>query len=276
MRRRQFGLIFFTFSLLLLAACGGQSNGDNDSQSSSDDEEVKMLNVDLTTDPTSENVEPGEPFTIQAAVTYGEEEVNDAEEVRFEFWKKGEEHEEVDAEFTENGNYVLEKTVEEPGVYYVISHVTARGMHNMPQKEIVVGDVNPDEIEENAEGEDSHSESEEGHDDHNSDESAGHDQHGHGTNVMAHIMLPQTVKAGKEVTLTGHLQQDEAPVKGAEVQFEIWKEDSEKHNYVDATEPKDGEYQAAYTFDEAATYHVKLHYKKDDMHDHKEKTINVQ
>ncbi|KGP91506.1 hypothetical protein N780_19600 [Pontibacillus chungwhensis BH030062] len=273
MRRRQYGLIFFTFTLLLLAACGGQSNGDNDSQSS-DDEEVKMLNVDLTTDPASENVEPGEPFTIQAAVTFGEEEVNDAEEVRFEFWKKGEEHEEVDAEFTENGNYVLEKTVQEPGIYYVISHVTARGMHNMPQKEIVVGDVNPDK---GSEGEASHSESEEGHEDHDSEESAGHDeQHGHGTNVMAHVMLPEKVKAGEEVTITGHLQQDEAPVKGAEVQFEIWKKDSEKHNYVDATEPKDGEYQASYTFDDSATYHVKLHYKKGDMHDHKEKTINVQ
>ncbi|WP_345242265.1 FixH family protein [Pontibacillus salipaludis] len=272
MRRGHFGLIFLTFSIFLLAACGGESNGDNDSQSTSD-EEVKMLNVDLTTDPTSENVEPGKPFTIQAAVTFGEEEVNDAEEVRFEFWKKGEEHEEVDAEFTENGNYVLKKTVEEPGVYYVISHVTARGMHNMPQKEIVVGDVKP---EENAEGEDSHSESEEGHEDDESEESASQDEHGHGTNVMAHIMLPQTVKAGEEVTIKGHLQQDEAPFKGAEVQFEIWKKDSEKHNYVDATEPKDGEYHATYTFEEAATYHVKFHYKKDDLHNHKEKTFNVQ
>ncbi|MCD5324284.1 MULTISPECIES: FixH family protein [Pontibacillus] len=272
MKRRHFAFIFLTLTLMLLAACGSQSNESDDSQSASnEEEEVKMLNVDLTSNPESESIEPGEPFTIQAAVTYGEEEVNDANEVKFEFWKKGEEHEKVDGEFTENGIYTLEKTVEEPGIYYVISHVTARGMHNMPQIKLVVGDVDQEGAEETSE--DEHSHSEDGHDEDGHGDST---EHAHGTNIMAHIMLPENVKSGEEVTLTGHLQHDEAPFKGAEVQFEIWKDGTDKHNYVEATEPKDGEYQATYTFDEAANYHVKLHFKKEDLHDHKETTLTVQ
>ena len=42
----------------------------------------------------------------------------------------------------------MERTFDEDGVYYVISHVTVEEMHNMPRKRIIVGEVAPQELEE--------------------------------------------------------------------------------------------------------------------------------
>lgn len=66
----------------------------------------------------------------------------DAEEMQFEVWKEGQiddQHEKVDGKIDEEeGIYFLNKTFAEPGKYYIIAHVTARGMHNMPKVEIEV------------------------------------------------------------------------------------------------------------------------------------------
>ena len=52
---------------------------------------------------------------------------------------KADKHEKVEIKHTENGIYRLEKSFPQEGTYYIISHVTARDMHNMPKKEFTIG-----------------------------------------------------------------------------------------------------------------------------------------
>ncbi|KOP83074.1 FixH family protein [Cytobacillus solani] len=106
--------------------------------SESKEEELAILDVKLTINP--EKAEINEPVVFEANVTYGEEEVTDAEEVKFEIWRANDEnHEKVAVEHAENGIYRLEKSFTEEGTYYIYSHVTAKNMHSMPKKEFVIG-----------------------------------------------------------------------------------------------------------------------------------------
>ena len=87
-----------------------------------------------------------EPIIFEAKITQGDENVEDADEVTFEIWRsKDEKHEKIDVKHAEDGIYRLEKTFEQEGTYYIISHVTARDMHNMPKKEFVVGNASEPE-----------------------------------------------------------------------------------------------------------------------------------
>ncbi|WP_040208616.1 FixH family protein [Neobacillus jeddahensis] len=97
----------------------------------------EMLEVNLSIKPANGGV--NKPITIEAMVTQGKEKVNDAE-VIFEVWRaKDEKHEKVEVKKAEDGLYRLEKSFQQEGTYYVISHVTARDMHNMPKKEFIIG-----------------------------------------------------------------------------------------------------------------------------------------
>ncbi|PWW30176.1 YtkA-like protein [Cytobacillus oceanisediminis] len=119
-----------------LAACS-----DNDAV----EEEPQFLEVELSINP--DKAEVNEPVVFEAKVTYAEEEVTDADEVKFEIWRANdEEHEKILVEDAENGVYRLEKSFAEEGTYYIYSHVTARRMHNMPKKEFIIG--KPSEPEE--------------------------------------------------------------------------------------------------------------------------------
>ncbi|MBS8264528.1 hypothetical protein DYI25_08780 [Mesobacillus boroniphilus] len=109
------------------------------------EDEPQFLDVQLTANP--EKAELNEEITFEAKVTYGTEEVKDADEVKFEIWRsQAEEHEKIVVEHDENGIYRLNKSFKEEGTYYIIAHVTARSMHNMPKSEFVVG--SPSEPEE--------------------------------------------------------------------------------------------------------------------------------
>jgi hypothetical protein len=102
------------------------------------DVEPKMLNVKLTIKPGVGRV--NQPITFAAKVTEGNDKVNDADEVTFEIWRsKDEKHEKVEIKNPKNGIYQLKKSFQQEGTYYIISHVTARGMHNMPKKEFTIG-----------------------------------------------------------------------------------------------------------------------------------------
>jgi hypothetical protein len=102
------------------------------------DDELKWIEVNLTINP--EKPQPNDPVTFKAAVTYGDEVVTDAREVKFEIWRaKDETHEEIEVKKATDGVYQLEKSFDREGTYYVISHVTAKSMHYMPKKEFVVG-----------------------------------------------------------------------------------------------------------------------------------------
>lgn len=117
---------------------------------SSDEEETPhFLDVDLQVNPEQAN--PGDEIVMEAKVTYGGENVTDANKVTFEIWRadSDEKHEKIEVEHAGEGIYRLVKTFEIEGTYYVISHVTARDMHNMPKKEFVVG--KPSVVEEESE-----------------------------------------------------------------------------------------------------------------------------
>ena len=97
----------------------------------------QMVEVDLSVKPAPGKI--NEPITFEAKVTQGKDKVNDGE-VIFEIWRaKDDKHEKVEIKHSENGIYRLEKSFPQEGTYYIISHVTARDMHNMPQKEFTVG-----------------------------------------------------------------------------------------------------------------------------------------
>lgn len=132
-------LAYFVVSIIVLVVLVSCSNDKNTS------EEPKMLEVELSIEP--EKGEVNQPITFEAKVTQGNENVNDADEVAFEIWRANDEkHEKVEIKHAENGIYRLKKSFQQEGTYYIISHVTARDMHNMPKKEFIVG--TPSEPEE--------------------------------------------------------------------------------------------------------------------------------
>jgi hypothetical protein len=125
--------------IILLSACGT-----NPSESINGSSGIpQMIDVGISTEPSPDQLMPHEPVTIQAKVTLNGEEVNDADEVMFEIWQDGkqDQSEKVAGTPIQNGLYTTEQTFHEPGVYYVVSHVTLREMHNMPKLKLVVGEV---------------------------------------------------------------------------------------------------------------------------------------
>lgn len=130
-------MLAMMFFVVALTACAGDEEASED--------ELKWVEVDVKVEP--EQPMPNEPVSFKAVVTYGEDVVTDAREVTFEIWRSQDEtHEEIEVKEAIDGAYQLEKTFEREGTYYVIAHVTAESMHNMPRKEFVVG--TPSEPEE--------------------------------------------------------------------------------------------------------------------------------
>lgn len=98
----------------------------------------KMLDVNLNINPEKGNI--NQPITFNAKVTQGSDNVNDADEVIFEIWRsKDPIHEKITIKNPHNGVYSLKKSFQVEGTYYIISHVTARGLHTMPKKEFIIG-----------------------------------------------------------------------------------------------------------------------------------------
>ena len=135
-------LIILALFVLVLAACsnGDQEETTDSSNDANESEELTALEVEVD---IPEQVEVGETVELKALVTYGEEDVTDAEEMNFEYSKKGDQDNSETVETTNNGDgsYTVEVTFEEEGVYEMFAHTTAKGQHNMPQASITVGDV---------------------------------------------------------------------------------------------------------------------------------------
>ncbi|USK41580.1 FixH family protein (plasmid) [Cytobacillus firmus] len=86
-----------------------------------------------------EVIQANQEVVIEAAVTQGQEKVEDANEVKFEVKKAGQvTSEEMIAEHQGKGVYSITTTFQEAGTYSVTAHVSTRGMHNMLTKEIKV------------------------------------------------------------------------------------------------------------------------------------------
>lgn len=125
--------ISFLVTVLLVMLMVGCANAFED------EGEPQFVDVELTVLP--EEAKPNETIVFEAKVTYGEENVTDADDVKFEIWRAHDEnHEIIPVEHAGDGIYRLEKSFSREGTYYVFSHVTARSMHNMPKAEFVIGE----------------------------------------------------------------------------------------------------------------------------------------
>lgn len=86
---------------------------------------------------------------LKVQVTQGKEKVEDAEDIQFEIWKSNnkEDSELIDAQHESGGTYRVKKAFKEEGIYYVQTHVSARGLHVMPKKQLIVGNVSEEELD---------------------------------------------------------------------------------------------------------------------------------
>lgn len=134
MTRKKFALFAaMVLMAVALAAC-------NDSKAESNEDMLaEPIIVDLNL--SQDSIAAGEKVLIQAKVTQAGEPVEDANKVEFEVLLEGGGVEaKVPVQHEQEGVYQLEKKFDKPGTYRIISHVTARGQHSMPLKELVVTD----------------------------------------------------------------------------------------------------------------------------------------
>jgi len=219
------------------------------------------LTVEFQVDPKP--VKAGEVTTVSVLVKQGEELVEDAQEVEFEIWEEGQEkHDMVPAENKGKGVYSIMEKFHKPTTYYVMYHVTARDMHSMKQMEVVV------------EGESTEHTPAPSSDETTSNHQHQEVEHHHG-GAMIHFMTSQPPVANQPVELTAHVQHDDQPLTEAQVRFEYWIGNEEKHHFIDATEKSPGVYVASSTFSSTGEYQVKTHVEKGDIHDHIQSTLTV-
>lgn len=254
---------------MMLAACGSTNNNEN--TNGNNDDVPSMVEVEIK---LPEAVEPNEEVKIEALVTQGGENVDDASEVKFEVWQQGQEadHEMVEAKNDGSGSYSIKKTFKEEGFYYVVAHTTARDMHVMPRVELTVGNPEPIEKEED------HEHEEEGHShDHETHEKTDqNDHHGHENSLSMILQHTKAVKENEETTLSTEIKQENTALTDATVRFEIWHEDSEKHEFVDAKEVNDGVYEAKAIMKESGLHYIQIHVEKGELHEHQQEELEVE
>ncbi|MFS1512831.1 FixH family protein [Chengkuizengella sp. SCS-71B] len=162
--------ILIILTIVLTGCSNGSSENEThinmNSMDNTMEESLSPLEVEIKTD--SENVEVGSEVTFEAVVSQNNESVEDASEVKFEIRMKGKEDSEmVQGQHQGDGVYSIQKTFNQEGIYTIISHVTARDMHNMPSLVIKVGQVEMSHTidEDHSESDNPMDESTEGHTD---------------------------------------------------------------------------------------------------------------
>jgi hypothetical protein len=245
--------------LIVMVACSKEKETTDQT-----DKVPEMIEVNIQ---TPETININEEVTIQTIVTQGIDKVDDANEVKFEFWKVGqEEHKTVVAQNDGDGVYSMSHSFTENGQYVVISHVTARSMHSMPRKEFIVGSLEEAKGTQEITEETQDTAHEEGHDDHH-----GH----HESSLTIELNQENVFSVNKEVTLSSTLTNENAPLLGAKVRFEIIPEDESKTEWLDANEEGEGVYSALTTFKNPGMYHIQIHVNKDELHEHKVIMVTV-
>ncbi|WNF23469.1 FixH family protein [Mesobacillus jeotgali] len=251
-------LVLFITLFFMITGCSNSESGVNQ------EKEPELLEVDLI---APEDLLIGNEVVLAAEVTQGEEKVEDADEVKFEVRKVGDEDSEmIDATHQGKGIFEIKKTFKEDGEYMVTAHVTARSMHNMPSEKITVG--NPAGT--GSDTEHQHSESTDSHE--NGDTTEGNHHHG---NVSIELDTNQDFKVNQKVNLSAQINNENQPLTDARVRFEIWYGEDSNHEFVDGTEMGNGVYIYEKVFPKTGTYHIKVHVEKGEIHDHKEEAITV-
>lgn len=245
--RKTLWIVMMIAIVTVLAACG---KGSKDTLN--DQDELLDLNVEFE---PREEVDVGETILLEATVTHGDELVKDADDVNFEYWEDGNQDDSITVDSTNNGDgtYTAEISLDHDGVFMMYAHVTARDLHTMPKRSVIVGDGTPYEG---------------GDDDHEHDSAEG---------FHMHFMEPKETLVNEDIELMVHLTMDDESFEKAEVRYEIWNDDvSDKRDWIDAEETKSGEYTATHQFAETGTYMIQIHVEDDDgLHEHEEHEIIV-
>ncbi|CAH0219078.1 hypothetical protein SRABI96_02365 [Peribacillus sp. Bi96] len=189
---------------------------------------------------------PGKEVILETTVKQGSQLVNEADEVLLEVRKSGQDKREMlEAKNTGSGMYQVMHTFDEQGKYIVVAHVTAKGLHVMPEKEVVI----PDHESEGASA--------------------------HPSTDLSIEFQSNPVKAGNSSSFEATVELDGKPLTNADVNFEVWKEGSEESHFTKAKEDGNGTYQNKVSLDESGTYKVQVHVEKDEVHEHQLETIQV-
>jgi hypothetical protein len=133
--------LFFSMILLLLFVSGCTANtAQSDKNKTPEFVEVEIL--------VPEKISLNQETILKARVSQGKQMVDDADDVKFEIWKANSDNksEMLNGKYDGNGIYSVKKTFDQDGVYFVQTHVTARGMHVMPKKLLVVGNISEEEL----------------------------------------------------------------------------------------------------------------------------------
>ncbi|WP_077065122.1 FixH family protein [Gracilibacillus massiliensis] len=246
--------LFFATLLILLtmAACT------NSAESEPEEEEVKGISVDFE---LAEEADTEETVELKATVTYGEDElVTDAEEVSFEYWNVEDEEDTVTVESSNNedGTYTAEVVFDQPGTYEIYAHTTAKDMHTMPKKSIVIN------------GDEDMQMDQEEHPTHSGEE------HSHNEDFLIELEEYETVTKEEEIEWTVQLKMDQEPYQDARVRYEIIPEASDQHIWLDAEETEVGTYTSTHSFSETGEYEIVVHVSDDSgLHEHKEYSFEV-
>lgn len=248
-------LFYFVSVMFLMTACSADQN-------QKADETPELLEVSII---TPEKIQMNEEITIKAKVNQGEEKVTNADELKFEIWKSGQEdHEMLPAHNEEDGTYSIKKSFSDGGNYFIVAHTTANRMHSMPKKEVFV---------EGGESGDNHTADEANN---NEDQQSDHEHNDHhNSEVTFDFHAPSTVKSKQPAELSVKLAQGGQPITTASVRFEIWKANETKHDFIEAKETSPGTYSTDYSFPSGGHFIVKIHVEKGNIHDHTEKSVNV-
>lgn len=241
--KKSYLFIIFAMVVGLLAACG---------KAEKDEEQILLpISVQLT---VPETADVNGIVNMEALVTQGEEKVEDASKVEFEIWEEGNKEESVlmDAVNEKDGLYTGETSFDRDGTFHIQVHVTARNMHTMPTKTVIVGNGGHyEEMEE----------------------------HAHQTEGFSmHFMELNDVKMDQENELVVHLELDGKPMENAKVRYEIWSEtDTENGQLIDAKESVAGEYQASHIFTETGVHRITIYVEDDaELHEQEEHQIKVE
>ncbi|MFS0554515.1 FixH family protein [Brevibacillus sp. 179-C9.3 HS] len=251
-------ILLLSMLLLILSACGKEN------------EQQALLPASPVE--AAFTLEPKEPVaggtvTFSVRVTQDGQAVDDAKEVKFEWWKDGQEkHETIPATLQGDGVYTAQQTISEPGSYFVYYHVTARDFHNMQKTPFTVSGkagetpaATPAAPQAGAGQSHDHG-------------AAGH---ANAETVDYHFSPAENIQVATPATLTVHLMKDNKALDKATVKFEFWQGNDEKHSFVDAAETAAGQYEGNVQFPAAGDYTVKVHVEKGDIHDHKDFSLSI-
>ncbi|MCM2677328.1 FixH family protein [Alkalicoccobacillus plakortidis] len=136
MNIKTFGIILA--SAFFLSACNNNEEGADTSIPS-----IIEVSIDLP-----ESSPANEQLDIPVQVTQGGEPVDDARDVVIEIWEDQDRENGFleEAKLQSDGLYQIKYEFESDGIYLVQAHVTARDMHSMPTKPIIIGDVSEEDI----------------------------------------------------------------------------------------------------------------------------------